>query len=339
METFSINTALLSTMSLSITFALFGMARTTSAQTMEQFENDTREFITIKNDIFNRWELANFGHGKKIDDYIELLNQAQSINDITVVPAEKALADYKQKYGKYGLDKKSIQKLHEELARNEKKGISNYPVYSAYDQLINEIKNFKEGIIAKGDVIATEADTYFLSLIESRETPKEVTDFIREARTVLSITLTFNPNSTQAKELLKKLEVISKEKTKLIEESRKSARMPAQHPDFTDFDGDAADVVKQALAYLNSKSQDGKQKYFTGSIASDWYVRRNSFTDVIDNTIQINIGYQTKGEPANLVHVYQAILYTCGSQASPPFCKSGSVPGWEFDMLKENLGK
>jgi hypothetical protein len=253
------------------------------------------------------------------------------------VPAEKALADFKKNYGKYGVDENSLKKIHEELLSNEKKEITTYPTYNAYKLLTDEIKNFKDGATQKGDMIAMEADNYYLSLIEYREDPKEVTDFIREARTVLNIAVMFSHKSAVATESLKKLEVMGKEKLKLIEEWRKSARMPAQSPDFK---GNGAEVVKQALAFINNKNKGGKQNYFAGSIASGWYERKDAFGNIIDYTIQINIAYQTQGEqPANLVHVYQAILYTCGPKATPPFCKSGSVAGWEFAMFKENLGK
>jgi hypothetical protein len=336
MENLTMNTALFSSFSLSLAFALFGMAKTANAQTSEQLEEDTKKLVTMYIHLSDEWSGKYDRRGLKIDDYMKLLKEVQSINDMAVVPAEKALADFKKKYGKYGVDGNAFRKFHEELVSAEKKE-NTYPNHSAYEELSNEIKNFKEETIAKGDIIAMEAENYYFTMIDYREDPKEVADFIRDARTMFNIALLFSPNSTQAKESLKKLEAIGKEKLKLIEESRKSARMPAQSPDFT---GNAADVVKQALAYINSKPQDGKQKYFTGSIASGWYARKDAFGNIIDYTIQINIGYQMTGDqPANLVHVYQAILYTCGPKASPPFCKSGSVAGWEFAMFKENLGK
>jgi hypothetical protein len=336
METFTMNTALLSTVSLSIAFALFGMAKSANAQTSEQFEKDNEKLEKMQAHLYSV-SYSKFSERENgIEDYLKLFKEVQSITDMAVVPAEKMLADFKKNYGKYGFDGNSLEKFYQELATKEKRE-DNHPNHSAYENLTNEIKKFKDEAIQKGDMIAMFADNYYLSLIEYREDPKEVTDFIRDARTVLNIALMFSPTSAVAKETLKKLDVMGKEKLKLIEQWRKSARMPAASPDFK---GNAAEVVKQALVFINNKNKAGKQNYFTGSIASGWYERKDAFGNIIDYTIQINIAYQTAGEqPANMVHVYQAILYTCGPKASPPFCKSGSVAGWEFAMFKENLGK
>jgi hypothetical protein len=335
MESLSINSAMLSTMSLSFAFIMFGMAKTSNAQTSTQFENDCEQLLQVNN-FFYKETYGIFNRGGEIAEYMALHKKISTINELALAPAEKALADFKKKFGKYGMDTNSLSKLYSEMADNEKRKITSAPQYGAYNQLTKSILDYKENVLAEGDGIAQSVQNVHMGIIEYREDPQEITDLFRDAMTLLNIALQFNPNSAKAKEVKVKLDALKKEKLKLIEESRKTARMPAIDPGFR---GNAAEVVKKALEFINAKNKGSKENYFMGSIASPWFERKDAFGNTIDCTIQINIGYQTQGEPANLMHVYQAILYTCGKKPEAPFCKSGSVMGWEFAMYKENLGK
>jgi cell division protein FtsX len=98
MENLTMNTALFSSLSLSLAFALFGMAKTANAQTSEQLEEDTKKLVTMYIHLSDEWSGKYDRRGLKIDDYMKLLKEVQSINDMAVVPAEKALADFKKKY-------------------------------------------------------------------------------------------------------------------------------------------------------------------------------------------------------------------------------------------------
>jgi hypothetical protein len=344
MESLSINSAMLSTVSLSLAFILLGMAKTSNAQTFAEAEKDCK----MLNDVYDRFyqdtywvfsQSASGGLPEAIEVYLKVNNKVKTINEVSLKQAEKVMADFNKKYGKNGDNDQAFSEVLVEIRNNDKtlnkSGSPQSVPSTSYDQLKASIEEYKTKIAQTGDNLALSA-SYVLDMLEYRDNPQEVADMIMNMGTALNLAKQFNPQCKQANELLPKLDAIKKTKIKEIEESRKSARMPKNH---TEFKGDAKAVVAKAVEFINSKNTNPKFTYFTGSIGSPWYERVDTFGNTIDYTIQVNIGYQTQGEPANVVHVYKALLYTCTKKPEASFCNKGVVMGWEFTMLKENLGK
>jgi hypothetical protein len=345
MENLSMSTAALSTTGLSLAFALLGMAQSSNAQSLAEVQKDCKDLEAVANRfkddtywVFSQTE----GSGtldETIQRFLKVYAKVKTINEVSLKQTEKVLADFTKKYGKNGDNDAAFSEVFVEI-RNKDKNIDKSgarpPVpSSSYDQLKSDIEEYKTKIVEKGDELAQTA-SYTIDMLEVRDNPQEVADMIMNMGTALNVAKQFNPQCQQANELLPKLEAIKKTKLKEIEESRKSARMPKNHPEFK---GDVKAVVAKALEFINSKNTNPKFTYFTGTVGSPWFERVDIFGNTIDYTIQVNIGYQTQGEPANVVHVYKALLYTCGKKPEASFCNKGVVMGWEFTMLKENLGK
>lgn len=341
MENFAFNPFAISGIGLGVAFLIFGMARSSQAQTFAEVEKDCKKvddayqrFSTEAYSIFD--QPSNGDMAQKIEVYLGMYNRVQTINEVSLKQAEQMLADFKKKYGQKG---DNFSERFVEI-RDADKSLdhsgSPQPVPSPpYDILKDAINTYREKTIQAGDDLALSA-SYTLDMIEYREDPQEVSNMIRDMVTALNLALKFDPNCARAKDLLAKAETIKKEKIKLIEESRKSARMPRAHPGFK---GDGKAVVDKALEFINGKKTNAKYNYFAGTVGSPWFERVDMFGNTIDYTIQVNIAYQTQGEPANVVHVYKAVLYTCTKKPEASFCSSGVVLGWEFTMLKENMGK
>jgi hypothetical protein len=332
------HTELVTTSALTITFLLLGMATTASAQTMAEVEKDCKQL----EDVYKRFsDEAYWLFGQSMNGTITEVTEAQlkvydkvmNVMDFAK-QAEKVLIDFKKKYGQKGDDPSSLSERFTAIRDAGK--VSTEPVPSPpYDELKQAIADFKVEVARQGDQLAQNA-SYVLDMIDYREDPQEVSNMIRDMVTASNLALKFNPNSEKAKELIAKAEDFRKAKVKELEEARKAARMPKNHPEFK---GNAQAVVAKALEFINGKKTNPKFNYFAGTVASPWFERVDIFGNTIDYTIQVNIAYQTQGEPANVVHVYRAVLYTCTKKPEPGFCTSGVVMGWEFAMFKENMSK
>lgn len=339
MENLSFNPALLSTTTTCLAFILLGMAKSAAGQTLADVEKDCKQVENVykrfTEDVYWLFDQPMNGNITEVTEaQLKVYSKVMLVMDVSLKQSEKVLADFKAKYGKNGDDPGSLSESFTKIRDAQK--VSTAPVPSPpYGELKDAIANFKERIIQQGEQLAQNAG-FVLDMIDYRDDPQEVSNMIRDMVTGANLALKFNPNSAKAKELIAKSEGIRKTKVKELEEARKSARMPKQHPEFK---GDAKAVVAKALELINSKNTNAKYTYFAGTVASPWFERVDIFGNTIDFTIQVNIAYQTQGEPTNVVHVYRALLYTCGKKPEPGFCNKGVVMGWEFTMLKENLGK
>lgn len=321
---------------------VFGMATKSAAQTFAEVEKDSKniddayvKFSDATYSVLN--ESPNGTLTEIVEVYLGMYNQIQSINELQLKQAEASLAEFKKKYGQNGDDdfsERFVEIRDNDKSLNQSGSPESVPSPS-YSELKDAVKEWKEGIARKGDDLTRTAG-FAIDMVDYRNDPQEVSDLIRDMVTALNLALKFNPKNQQAKDLLAKAEGIRKKKVKELEEARKTARMPKQHPDFK---GDGKAVVAKALEHINNKKTNPKFNYFTGTVASPWFERVDILGRTVDYTIQVNIGYTVQGEPANVVHVYRAVVFTCGKKAEPGFCNSGVVMGWEFTMLKENLGK
>lgn len=338
METATLS-SLLPTYGIGLTFLILAMAKTATGQTMADVEKDCKQledaYKRFTDDVYWLFDQPMNGTITEVTEaQLKVYSKVMLVMDVTLKQSEKVLTDFKTKYGKNGDDPGSLSETFTKIRDAQK--VSTAPVPSPpYGELKDAIADFKERIVQQGDQLAQNAG-FVLDMIDYRDDPQEVSNMIRDMVTAANLALKFNPNSAKAKELIAKSEGIRKAKVKELEEARKTARMPKQHPEFK---GDAKAVVAKALELINSKNTNPKYSYFAGTVASPWFERVDVFGNTIDYTIQVNIAYQTQGEPANVVHVYRAVLFTCTKKPEPGFCNKGVVMGWEFTMLKENMGK
>lgn len=331
--------AILSAGGLTATVLVLAMATAATGQTMEDVEKDSKQvenaYKRFTEDVYWLFDQPMNGTITEVTDaQLKVYSKIMLVMDVSLKQAESVLADFKKKYGQKGDDPSAISERFVQI-RDAKK-VSTAPVPSPpYNELKDAIADFKERIVQQGDQLAQNA-SFVLDMIDYRDDPQEVSNMIRDMVTASNLALKFNPNCAKAKELIAKSEGIRKSKVKELEEARKAARMPKTHPEFK---GNATAVVAKALEYINGKKTNPKFNYFAGTVASPWFERVDIFGNTIDYSVQVNIAYQTQGEPANVVHVYRAVLFTCAKKPEPGFCNSGVVLGWEFTMLKENMAK